>query len=462
MEHQHLFHQSPPDRKALVGLIGAGNYGTGVVTQASLVSELEITAIADQRLKHAKQAYNAAGISADNISVCEDKRSALAAIESGKRVITADPMLLMELPIDVIVESTGSPESGAHHAHEAIRHGKHVVMVTKEADVSVGPILKHLADEAGVVYSTPDGDQHGLLMGLISWARRIGLEVICGGKARNKELCYEPVGKTLSEPRTRENISITLSEEEVRMFEPIPDGQATEYLGVRREILARFGSILQSDKAEMTIAANAMGLSPHVPSLHCPVLYTSEIPKVLCRSEDNGILDSSGIIELITCLRYPHEVGLGGGVFIVVDSLNEYSRGVLSGGIIASQSDGHAFLLTRPSHLRGVETLHTIFAAALRGVATGAVEYFPRYDIVLKARRALEAGQLLDTEDTSVLIMPAVPVKDGAPLPAYMVEGNALAVAVAKGELITCGKLVPPSDSVLWSLRAEQDQHFLS
>ena len=174
------------------------------------------------------------------------------------------------------------------------------------------------------------------------------------------------------------------------------------------------------------------------------------------------MLDSSGIIELITCLRYPHEVGLGGGVFIVVDSLNEYSRGVLSGGIRASQSDGHAFLLTRPSHLRGVETLHTIFAAALRGVATGAVEYFPRYDIVLKARRALEAGQLLDTEDTSVLIMPAVPVKDGAPLPAYMVEGNALAVAVAKGELITCGKLVPPSDSVLWSLRAEQDQHFLS
>ena len=189
-------------------------------------------------------------------------------------------MLLMELPIDVIVESTGSPESGAHHAHEAVRHGKHVVMVTKEADVSVGPILKHLADEAGVVYSTPDGDQHGLLMGLISWARRIGLEVICGGKARNKELCYEPVGKTLSEPCTRENISITLSDEEVRMFEPIPDGQATEYLGVRREILARFGSILQSDKAEMTIAANAM-LSPHVPSLHCPVLYTSEIPKVL-------------------------------------------------------------------------------------------------------------------------------------------------------------------------------------
>ncbi|MDE0298454.1 MAG: hypothetical protein OXN17_07475 [Candidatus Poribacteria bacterium] len=40
-------------------------------------------------------------------------------------------------------------------------------------------------------------------------------------------------------------------------------------------------------------------------------------------------------------------------------------------------------------------------------------------------------------------------------------KGNALAAADSKGELITCGKLVPPSDSILWSLRAEQDRHFL-
>ena len=75
----------------------------------------------------------------------------------------------------MIAEATGSAEAGAVHGSEAIRNGKHVAMINKEADVTVGPILKHHADRAGVVYTAVDGDQHGLLMGLVSWARELGL-----------------------------------------------------------------------------------------------------------------------------------------------------------------------------------------------------------------------------------------------------------------------------------------------
>jgi predicted homoserine dehydrogenase-like protein len=67
-------------------------------------------------------------------------------------VALKDALLAMDLPLDVVVEATGVPEAGARHALEAIRHGKHVVMVNKEADAAVGPILKQHADRQGVAY----------------------------------------------------------------------------------------------------------------------------------------------------------------------------------------------------------------------------------------------------------------------------------------------------------------------
>jgi predicted homoserine dehydrogenase-like protein len=460
MVHKYLAYQYGSDKQVRVGIIGAGVYGTGIVTQASCVPGLEIAAIADKSLENAKHAYRSAGVPEDAISICEDRNSALAAIESGKYVITEDPTLLMELPIDIIVESTGAPEAGALHAHEAIRHGKHVVMVTKEADVTVGPILKHLADEAGLIYTAADGDQHGLLMGLVSWARGIGLEVICGGKARNGELCYDPIRKTVSDGRN----SIALIDEEFWMFQPVPAGQAEQHISARREKLAGLDGISKGDITEMTIAANATGLCPDVSSLHSPPLYTSEIPEVFCHSKHGGILSRNGVIDAVICLRYPHEAGLGGGVFIVVDSANEYSRRIIKGGVSAQGSNESAFLITRPCHLRGVETINTILAAALQGVPTGALEYLPRYDVGLKATRNLKAGEILGDDssmETTAFMMPAVRVKDGVPLPSHMASGNTLAVNITQGTVITREMVVSPSDSVLWSLRTQQDRHFL-
>jgi predicted homoserine dehydrogenase-like protein len=41
----------------------------------------------------------------------------------------------------VLVEATGHAPAGIRHALAAIRHGRHVVMVTVEADVVVGLLL---------------------------------------------------------------------------------------------------------------------------------------------------------------------------------------------------------------------------------------------------------------------------------------------------------------------------------
>src|SRR5262245_51101017 len=136
-------------RVARAGLIGCGYFGTTILAQAAAAPSLEVPAVADRDLEAARHALEFAGAPGAAIVVCESHRDALRALEAGRRVIVGDPLLLMELPLDVIVEATGEPEGGARHAEAAIRHGRHVAMVNKEADVSVGPMLKRLADEAG-------------------------------------------------------------------------------------------------------------------------------------------------------------------------------------------------------------------------------------------------------------------------------------------------------------------------
>lgn len=449
------------------GVIGCGDFGTGIVAQAEAVALLEISAAADQNLQAARQAYRCAGVPEEAIALCDSRRDALRAFEAGKRVIVADGLLLMELPLDVIVEATGIPEAGARHAEAAIRHGLHVAMVNKEADVVVGPYLKRLADEAGVVYTAVDGDQHGLLIGLVAWARRLGLEVLCGGKSRDLEIGCDPITGALSVGSQ----PIPLTPEETRMFDPLPWEPHTKdsarwerILAARRERLGDRCRPGGWDLVELVIAANATGLVPALPSgIHCPAVYAGEIPRALCPTEMGGILRARGVIDAVNCLYQPHHAGLGGGVFLVVTAANDRARETLCGGAVCYNDDETAALITRPYHLLGIDAIHSILAAALLGVGTGAVDYQPRFDALIRAERDLEAGTVIGDDyspDIEAFIGPAAPLADDRPLPSHLANGNRLARPMAKGTVIAREMVVSPTDSTLWTLRARQDACF--
>jgi len=64
----------------------------------------------------------------------------------------------------------------------SIDAGRHVVMVTVEADVVVGRLIKERADAAGVMYSLAYGDEPALAAELCDWARSLGFRVIAAGK----------------------------------------------------------------------------------------------------------------------------------------------------------------------------------------------------------------------------------------------------------------------------------------
>ena len=459
MIYQHLFDHVKEKRIVRAGLIGSGQFGTAVITQARYIPLLEIPIVADVDPQAARLAYHHAGITEDNIALCDSRGGAIRAMESGKFVIVEDPMLLMDTPIDVVVESTGVPEAGARHAYEAIQHGVHIAMISKETDAVIGPILKHLADRAGVVYTPVDGDQHGLLIGLVLWARSLGLEVLCAGKARNAELIYDPEARTVSSRSS----TVTLTESEVWAMDRIPDGEASRYIPARREILVSLPKTANSDLGEMTIAANATGLMPDTPPLHLPVVRISEIPEVLCPVEEGGILQTKGAIEIVTCLRQTDDAGLGGGVFVVVSCENDYSRMILTTKGLIPNSRGSTALIYRPYHLCGVETPISILSAALLNVPTGAAAVQPHVDLVAKSNRELKAGTILGGDhspDIDASIFPASPIANGNPLPLHVLDGNRLSRDVAAETVIIQEMVAPPSDSLLWSLRRQQDAHF--
>lgn len=461
----HALDSIPAHQVVKAGVIGTGHYATAIVCQAQSMSRLDVSVVADVDVDKGRQAYRHAGVGEECIAVCDSRRAALDALERGAKVVLEDAALMMELPITLVAEATGIAEAGARHAAAAIHHGKHVAMVNKEADVSVGPILKRRADHAGVVYTAVDGDQHGLLIGLVDWARTLGLQVIAGGKACDGEYLHDTVQRTVTRRTRSRDYRVALDDATAPAFDPIPPRPAGPIVATRSHIAHELPGLGGWDLGEMAIAANATGLLPDVPELHAPIVRVAEIPEVLCACDAGGILARDGAIDAVICLRQPQEAGLGGGVFVVVDSASDYSRRIMVGKGLLANRRGSAALIYRPHHLCGVETPLSMLWAGLLGAPTGTSELLPRVDVVARANVDLKAGDTLPDDHSpklQSLMLPAVPVAATAPLPFHLGSGNRLACAVPAGTVITAAMVERPADSTLWALRREQDAHFLT
>ncbi len=159
-----LLSQRAAENKPIkVGIIGAGKFGGGLVAQLSRMQGMEACAVADINLHNARHAYAASGVPEEDIQIVGNAEEMNEAIHSGKPAVTEDGLLVAGSDlVDVVVEATGIPEVGARMGYHTIMHTKHLIMVNVETDVTVGPFLKRLADNAGVVYTLVDGDQPGV------------------------------------------------------------------------------------------------------------------------------------------------------------------------------------------------------------------------------------------------------------------------------------------------------------
>ena len=471
MIYQQMFETFRKQDEVVVGVIGAGQYATAIVTQEPQTQYLRVGIVADINLESAKGALLKSGRSESELVHCTTAAEAQAAIEAGKVAYSDQPQIVADIAaIDIVCESTGSPEASARFARDAITNGKHVAMVTKDTDVTVGPILKKLADEKGVVYTPVDGDQHGLFIQLVEWAKSVGLTVISGGKATDGEFIYDEEASTVT-IHTDKKIhapyqeTIQVAPEDKKFLGMIPEGQSATYLAERTRILASLPQPGSYDLCEMTIAANYTGFAPQVDTLlHAPLRIT-EIPVAYATTENGGVIETEGTIDLATCFRTPAESGLGGGVFIVVRADNAYSNHIMTTKGQIANYDDTATVIYRPYHLCGVETSTTLLVAGLLGLNTGSNDYKPRFDLIKVAAVDIAAGDVFGNDHSPQLtarIVPAAPIAAGNPASAHLLTGNRAKVDIAKGTVITYDMLDRPSDSVLWGLRELQDSTFLA
>ncbi len=440
-------------------LVGAGQFGTSLLGQVKRTTMLDVPVVCDLDVERAKDSFLAAGYASDDIVIAESTSESVTALESGKRVVLADASLIDEIPVDIVVEATGNPEAAAQVGLAALSAGKHLAMVSKEADSVIGPELARRAHRSGLVSTPVDGDQPSLLIGLLSWARLLGLKVVSAGKSSEYDFIYDRVHGTVS---WRGEAIVVPDFADVWLM---PEFGVPETIEARSEMLQRFPQRTVPDLCEMGVVCNHTDLLPDNSTFHAPHARTLEVPEIMRPKTERGILGAPGTIDVFNCLRRADEQSFAGGVYVVVDCLDRETWRVLDEKGIPVSRDGKHGLLYNPSHLLGVEAPVSLLSACLLGRGTGAADVAHRVDIAARTTRNWSAGQQLAITDQhhhevsglEALLLPAAPAAADNPLPYYMAVGQTLAQNIPTGTVITRAMIQAPTYSVLWKLRDEMD-----
>jgi predicted homoserine dehydrogenase-like protein len=374
--HSLLEQRERSGRPIRVGLIGAGRFGTMYLAQARNIPGVHVVGIADINVERAKGALALVDWPEDAVAADVDE-----AIANRATVVLADAGPLFDADIDVIVEATGNPIVGVEHALRAIGTGKHIMMVTVEADALAGPALARRAEKAGVVYSMAYGDQPALIMELVDWARTSGFDVVCAGKGAKYLAHYHE----MNPDNVWENweFSTELTE----------SGQLNPYMHT---------SFRDGTKAaiEMAAVANAAGLIPSDDGLTFTPGNVEEIATICRPSSVGGVLAREGTVDVMSSVTREGEwipFNTQEGVFVVVKATNAYVSGCFTEYPWHPDPTGQYAALYRPYHYVGLELNISIANAVLRGVATGAPTGFTG-DVVATAKKDLAAGDVLDGE----------------------------------------------------------------
>lgn len=442
-------------------VIGTGGFGRSFMAQGLRVPRMRCRVAIDREAGIAAEALAAVGIEPHRIHVCTTAAQAETAFAAGDFVAADDLALVLNLPLDVVVEATGHPEAGARHARLALEAGRHLAVVSKELDSVVGPGLARLAAAKGRVATPVDGDQPSLLIGLITWAETLGFDIVAAGKSSEYDFVFDPATGTLS------SNGRAIAAPAMADWLALGERPVAEAVAARAAIASSLPQRAVPDLCELLVVGNATGFVPDRPDLHAPIARITEVPTLLAGAAEGGLLAGTGRLDVFHCLRLPGEPSFAGGVFVIVRCTDRESWDMLAEkGHVVSRS-GATAMLYLPRHLLGLEAATSILEAALLGASSGGLEPRPHLDLVARATQDLPAGGVLamgghhhTIEGTVGELVPAAPLEPEAPAPFYLAANRRLVRPVAQGALIVMADLDLTPDSELLALRRSQDAAF--
>ncbi|MCH2125860.1 MAG: Gfo/Idh/MocA family oxidoreductase [Pirellulaceae bacterium] len=437
--HQLLQQRAARETPVRVGLIGAGKFGTMFLAQARRMIGLQVVGVAEREPARAEAALKTAGWAREAVVLCSTSAAMNDAARRQQVSITTDATRLIDCELDVVVECTGSPVAGAQHALAAIDAGHHVVMVTVEADVLIGPLLQRRAERAGVVYSLAYGDQPALVCELVDWARTCGFEVVAAGKGTKHRPEYH-----YSTPDT------------VAGYYGFTAAQSRE---VNRQM---FNSFLDGTKSaiEMAAVANATGLTPQNCGLQFPPCSVDQLAETLKPQATGGILEHAGTVEVVSCLQPDGglvDQHLRWGVYVTFAAPTDYVQRCFAEYGVGQDKSGRYAALYRPSHLIGLELGMSVASVALRHEPTGTAREF-RGDVAACAKRDLQVGERLDGEGGYTVygkLLPAQTSLRQGVLPIGLADGAKVVRSISRDQMLCYEDVEFSTEPLVFQLRRE-------
>jgi predicted homoserine dehydrogenase-like protein len=409
-----------------IGLVGSGEMGTDIVTRVAHMPGIEIGAISELRMPAAGKAVDIAFREEGRWCEAKSADALNAAMEQGKVAVTDDVNLLINSGlIDVVVDATGVPAVGAEIGLRAMEHGKHLVMMNVEADVTIGAYLKSEADRLGVTYSLGAGDEPSSCMELIEFVSAMGHPIVAAGKGKNNPLNIDATPDQYAAEAKRRNMN-------VRMLVEFVDGSKT--------------------MVEMAAIANATGLVPDVPGMHGPTATLSQLSKVLVPEKDGGVLSRMGVVD------YSIGKGVAPGVFVVAEMSHPRIRERMED---LKMGHGPYFTFHRPYHLTSLEVPLTCARVVLYGKPDMVPLAKPTAEVCAVAKKDLKPGEKLDAIGEycyRAWIMSAPDAREAQAIPCGLLHHATVTKPIAKGHLITTANTQVPAGSKIAELRARQDK----
>jgi predicted homoserine dehydrogenase-like protein len=417
-----------------VGLVGAGKFGSMFLAQVPSIAGLEVVLICDRDVDRARAACRTVGWDAGRIARTQfSTRGADACVD--------------EL-VEVVVEATGDPGAGIAHAVAAIEARKPIIMVNVEADALAGPWLAAKARAAGVIYSLAYGDQPALIAEMVDWARSAGFIVAAAGKGTK----YLPAYHAVTPDGVWEHYGLTAEE--------------ARQAGMNSQM---FNSFLDGTKSaiEMAAVANACDLAVPQDGLLFPPCGADALATVLRPKELAGVLERDGMVEVVSSLERdgsPVPRDLRWGVYVVLKAANDYAAVCFKQYGLPSDSTGRYAAMYKPFHLIGLELSISVLNAALRHEPTGSCRAW-RGDAVAVAKRALQAGEMLDGEGGYTVyakLIPATRSLERGALPIGLAHHVKLTRDVAAGEILTAADVTLDSSVEAVCVRREMEREALT
>lgn len=339
-----------------VALFGAGYIARCIALQLLTAARgIQLVVVVNRTVAKAELALKAAGV------VELERVSTHSALErsanNGRPAVTDDATLACtSSSVDVIIEATGHVEYGTRVCFDAVKAGKHVVMMGAEVDASVGPILKTYADASGVVITYTDGDEPGVGMNLYRSLASMGYEPVLMGQMKGFLDRYR-------NPETQTPLA--------------------NRLGQNPAVLACFadGSKLALEAA---IMGNATGFRPQVRGMKgYPCQHVNDMLNQFTADDFAG----GGLVDY-SLGAAPHT-----GAFVICWNDHPEKRKLMS---YLKMGDGPFYMFYTPYHLPPWQVQHSVARAALLGDATIAPRGGPVCDTISHAKRDLKAGETLD------------------------------------------------------------------